>query len=208
MITYTDKFGNPVTEGQIALLKEYNINTFYDKTGLLKIKESIKLKKGEIVSKLFEYYIDSKEDKENIIKLYTSKRNDCRLIIYSGLETALEYKMWDCEIYSNNGTLVSKNKVVYDNRNRWILNLSLDMETNEIKNNPLPLKRYYGIPGLTLEFTYRRNDNNEYTVQVKDIKSTESWSQSEFIKEFGLDFWDEHPYYHSLHPFLPSSSEI
>ncbi|CAM2907779.1 hypothetical protein DRF59_05850 [Chryseobacterium flavum] len=218
MIQYKNLNGKLISEQQVGLLKEYAIHTTDDQTGLLKKVETIKLKRGDQRYKFFEYYLDSGENKSGIIQQYTNEVNDYRLGIYSNLQTAFNFKMWDFENYSNTGVLIAKSKVVFDTQNRLILKVYFDIQTDEIKKFPLPIKYYYassedavnGLADLELMFTYEFNENiNQFVTYIKDLNETTGEIHTKnvdgFIELMGLDFWNKHPYYHALQPLLPTS---
>lgn len=218
MIQYKNLNGKSISEQQVSLLKEYAIHTTDDQSGLLKKVEILKLKRGNQAYKFFEYYLDSGENKSNIIQQYTDEANDYRLGIYSNLQTAFSFKMWDYENYSNTGVLIAKSKVVFDSQNRLILKVYFDMQTNEMKKFPLPIKYYYassedvtnGLDNLELMFTYEFNETtNQFVTYIKDLNETtgeiHTKNRDGFIELMGLDFWNKHSYYHALQPLLPLS---
>lgn len=221
MIQYKNLNGESINEQQASLLKQYAIHTTDDGSGLLKKVETLKLKRGNKPYKFFEYYLDSEEDKSSIIQEYTDEANDCRLGIYSNLQMAFSFKMWDYENYSNTGALTAKSKIVFDSQNRLIVRVYFDIHTDEIKKFPLPIKYYYassedianGLADLELMFTYEFNETtHQFVTYIKDLNETtgeiHTKNSDGFIELMGLDFWNRHSYYHTLQPLLPLSLDI
>lgn len=221
MIQYKNLNGESISEQQAGLLKEYAIHTTDDQSGLLKKVETLKLKRGNQPYKFFEYYLNSGEDKSNIIQEHTDEANDYRLGIYSNLQTAFSFKMWDYENYSNTGALTAKSKVVFDSQNRMIVRVYFDLHTDEIKKFPLPIKYYYassedianGLADLELMFTYEFDETtHQFITYIKDLNETtgeiHTKNKDGFIDLIGFDFWNKHSYYHALEPLLPLSLVI
>lgn len=223
MIKYTNINGKSVTSQQVEMLKEYKIQTFDDTSGKIKKIESVRLKRGNIPFTFFEYYLEPSENKTQIIQQYTDQIKDHRLGIYLNKQSANGFDLWDYESYDNNGNLFVKKKFVYDIQGRMILNLTIDTQTNEITNHSeyFPTKYYYGtaldtangLPNLELEFRFKFDtDINQFVTYIKDINGTtgeiHTMNVNEFIELFGQAFWDSHPYYHSVLPFLPTSANI
>lgn len=218
MIQYKNAKGNLVTEQQIQMMDGYEKEILDDITGKPKIIESFR-HYTEIPVRYFAYFLDQNEDKTTIVQTYSNKEFSNGVTIYLNKQSAFGFDMWDWEGYSNEGVLRSKGKKVFDNQNRVVFRCSVDMQTNEILaySGNRPSKFYYGTSndpeGLQLEFKYERDpQTNEIKVYIDDDNETSgvihTMKQSYFIEIFGQAFWDAHPYYHSILPLLPTSTNI
>ena len=215
MIKYTNRYGHPITEQQVNVLDEYDIKTVNDVTGKTKIVERIR-KNRQVIHKWLNYYLDSDENKDIVIQQLSNTLSSKGFTIYFNQQSSNGFDMWDCEDYNNEGILQHKSKMVVDSSERKIFDCSFDLQTNEIKSFPYPTKYYYGnnsqLEGLVLRFTYELDENNNYQVRIKDVYETtgeiHTMSQDEFIEFFGINFWNAHPYYHSIEPYLPTTPNI
>ncbi|MDR2207254.1 MAG: hypothetical protein LBE36_13980 [Flavobacteriaceae bacterium] len=214
MIQYKNVKGNLVTGQQVQMMDAYNIETLDDVTGKLKIIERFR-HYTDTPSKYFEYFLGENEDKNAVIQTYGNKEFSTGVLIYLNKQSANGFDLWDYEAYLKTGELTFKGKTVFDNQNREIFSCNVDKQTNEIID--VPSKHYYGTSndpeGLQLEFKYERDpQTNEIKVYIDDDNETSgvihTMKQSYFIEIFGQDFWDAHPYYHSLLPILPTSVNI
>lgn len=223
MIKYTNIDGKSVTSQQMNMLKEYKIQTFDDSSGQIKKVENVRLKRGLIPFTFFEYYLEPSENKTQIIQHYTNQIKDHRLGIYLNKQSANGFDLWDYEEYDANANLRTKKKFIYDNQRRIVLNLTIDAQTNEVSHHSAyrPTKYYFGtsldtangLPNLELKFTYEFDPNtNQFVTYVKDVNETSgeihTMNVNEFIELFGQAFWDAHPYYHSLLPLLPTTTNV
>jgi len=216
MKLYKNSKGNLVTEQQINIMDSYSIETIEDISGKLKIIEHYRGFSGEPF-KYFEYFLSPNENKNDIIQYYQNQSLSSGIIIYLNKQTSFDFEMWDWEDYSKTGTLISKGKIIYDNQKREIFYCVIDQQTNEIAYNPKPRKHYYGNSNdpnnLKLDFKYELDSQtNQIKVSIDDDNETSgvihTMKQDYFIEVFGQNFWDSHPYYHSLLPLLPISSVI
>jgi len=224
MIEYKNSNGKTVTAQQFSMLKEGKIYTYDDATGKLKKTENFShFNRAGIKRTWYEYYLDSSENKNNIVQQYTNSMQSHSVLIYFNKQSIFGFEAWDCEFYNENGVLKSKKKIVTDEQGRIILRANFDLQTNEITHHPAysPTKYYFGtsldmangLPNLELIFTYEFDTNtNQFVTSIKDINETtgqiNTMNVAKFIELFGQAFWDAHPYYHSLTPFLPTSGSI
>ena len=218
MIKYTNLQDQTVSDQQLKMMDEYKIHTYDDSNGKLKKIETIVLKRGNIPFTWFRYYLDPSENKNDIIQQYTSEEKDSRLAIFYNKQNIYGIDIWDCENYNNKGVLVAKAKIGFDSLSREILKVDFDLLTSEIKKNSIPRKHYFGttademnnLSNLELMFTYEYNEElNLFVTFIKDVNETtgeiNTMNVDKFIEIFGQDFWDAHPYYHSVLPLLPTN---
>lgn len=224
MIEYKNSNDKTVTAQQFNMLKDGEIHDYDDVTGeLRKVENIIYMEKMGITRKVYEYYLDPSENKNNIIQQYTDVAKNYSASIYLNKQIAFGFEIWDNEDYDKNGVLKFKSKIVYDNQKRIILQVYFDLQTNQIIQHTAyrPTKYYFGtsldtangLPNLELKFTYEFDPNtNQFVTYVKDVNETSgeihTMNVIEFIELFGQAFWDAHPYYHSLLPLLPTTTNV
>ena len=214
MKNYKNILGENISINQFNLLDENILETIDDTTGELKIIETTRMGR-QFQTRGYDYFLDISEDKNNIIQLYMSKSLFKGISIYENKTNLFGFTAYDVEDYNKEGVLSYKNKEVYDSLNRIVFYCSFDLLTNEIRKSVTPVKYYYGnendLPDLILKFTYEFNEDlNQFVTYVLDENDVtlqfNTMNTAKFIEVFGQEFWDSHPYYHSLYPLLPTSA--
>lgn len=216
MKSYKNILGQNITLQQLNQLEEYILETIDDNTGEVKTIETTRMVR-ESQTKSYDYFLEISEDKNIVIQQFMANSLFKGISIYENKSNVFGFTAYDVEDYNIDGILYSKSKHVYDSSNRIILHCSLDLQTNEIITSDTPAKYYYGtqndLPDLVLKFTYEFDQvTNQFKTYVLDVNQStvhfNTLNQLNFIDVFGQDFWDNHPYYHSLLPLFPTSANL
>lgn len=216
MKQYKNSKGSLVTEQQLHIMDAYSIETMDDNTGKARLIEHYRGIENNSF-KFFEYFLNPSENKGVIIQNYKNEPLFLGITVYLNKQVAFEFEMWEWENYSKNGELIGKGKKVFDEKRRVISQYNVDTQSDEILYDPTPKKYYYGSSNepdnLKLDFKYELDSQtNHIKIFVDDDNETSgvihTMKQDSFIAVFGQNFWDSHPYYHSILPLLPTSSSI
>ncbi|KMQ69491.1 hypothetical protein [Chryseobacterium koreense] len=202
---YYNEFFKEITEQQVGHLNNYYINHVING----------KLKKVEDISPNFfmgEYYLDSNENLQEKIQELCINQNQ-RWIFYTQEASAFGFTLWNSVDIDKIGNLLFKGKHVLDNLNRRIFGCSIDNVTGIRERSS---KTYYNDNGDTplLRFSYKADGSISYMSDVQDTWGLDGgWPMdvAELIavdQNVGAFPWDEHPYFHSAEPYLPTSAVI
>ncbi|MFC0515656.1 hypothetical protein ACFFGT_15660 [Mucilaginibacter angelicae] len=211
-IKYTDIFGRPITEQEQNTLHDFKKMTFIsNEIKTIEIFENV----GNIGYQSAKYFIDATENKKDIIQKYVDATTNSSLMIYSNKEQANGFDLWDWESYEDSSQISFKGKEVFDSELRTIFSCSFDRSTNSLLKGAR--KFYYAnqvsspADDLLLKFTYHANgnvnlifDSNENYGYIKSISLATFLDDTDFSQD--VFPWNEHPYYHSALPYLPTGS--
>lgn len=204
-IKYTNQDGNYITSQQVANLKFFNKEFFYNDQ--LKIVEiySPQGRTNNIILKGGDYYLSSEENLETIINQYASTGNYWTFF-YNNQNNNLGDSYWEYLFY-NKGELETKGIKVFNNEKLLIASCTIDLETNEMDNQR---KYFYGDLNIYkrteyechfLSVSYENNDVSDIYIYDDDYQSVDEFLASVSSKYFN---WLLHPYFHNFMPMLPS----
>ena len=219
MTGYKNSEGQVVTEQEFDRTKGGTIHTYDDITGRLKKTENIIfMSKPGTTRTWYEYYLDPSESETDIIRQYTGETENHSLTVYLNQQTAHGFEMWDARDYNREGVLRFRSRIVYDSLGRMVSKVNFDIQTDEVmRHSAYCSSKYYygtdidtenGLPDLELRFTYEFDERiSRFVTYIKDVNETageiHTMNVEDFTELFGGDFWNAHPYYHSLYPILP-----
>ena len=202
---YTVIYGNVLSSLQVKTIARYNKLIYIDDT--LKRVENYNLNRSSSPV-FFNYYLNENEDKHSVLQQHL--KVNC--LIYFNKQSSNGFNLWDWEEYAPAGELKFKGKKVFDNMHRKIFYCSYDLATNELEEGAC--KYFYAnkveseYEDMLLRFRYKSNGEFDEAVDIHD--------NFDFFKPLSLDMflanmqyfqedfrWDQHPYYHSVYPFLP-----
>jgi hypothetical protein len=137
-------------------------------------------------------------------------------VVFFHKQTLNSYSQWDLNKYSGNGQLTWQAIQVFDNNNWTIMFAPLE-SLNKLTSNK-PVKYYFGnqtnneVKDCLLVFDYNikgvvssiYNINDNWGCQWRGLSMNE-FLNSPIAKDFSFD---EHPYYQTLQPYLPSSDTL
>ncbi|MBP2616437.1 hypothetical protein [Chryseobacterium jejuense] len=202
---FYNQYFQEITEKQASQINDFYIKYLLDG----------KLKKIEdITSKYFigTYYLDDTENLQSKIQEFCVEAGQ-RWIFHTKEFSSFGYSLWNWVDIDNTGAIIFKGKRVLDVKNREIFNCSIDLSSNQMRR---ATKRYFKGDDTEpiLLFEYNEQNNLSYILDRKD-----SWGlgggwpmdKEELIivdTNVGLFPWDQHPYFHSALPFLPTSNSI
>lgn len=212
-IIYTNETGSVLTEQQVSLLTSYTIITYED--GNIKKTERTGMGKGNIYRSV-QCYLDPTEDKDEIIQSYSDGKTG--LTIYFNAQSQNGFTQWNSEGYAPVGTLKSKGISVYNSENWVILSCSLDLNSGD----PIAggIKNYYGnhspnqFDDRLLQFDYNADGSLDSITDFNDTYGFNDGSVQldyflSYMQSIQQDFsWNQHPYFHSLTPYLPDSTDL
>ncbi|MDN3548772.1 hypothetical protein [Mucilaginibacter aquaedulcis] len=208
-IKYTNIFGNPITAQQQSTLLDFKKMTFLSNDiKTIEIFEQV----GDISYKSVKYFIDATENKQDIIQKYVDPSTNSNLVIFSNRIQANGFDLWDWESYERSSEIYFKGKEVFDGQLRTVFVCSFNKSTNALL--PGSQKYYHGnqfvspTEDLLLEFIYDANGNVDLVFDSNENYGyIEGISLATFLDDANLSQdvfpWDEHPYYHSVLPYLP-----
>ena len=211
-IKYTNFFGSPITAQQQNTLLDFKKMTFISsEIKTIETFENI----GNISYISVKYFIDTTENKQDIIQKYVDATTNSSLVIYSNKQQSNGFNLWDWESYEDSSQVAFKGKEVFDSELRTIFSCAFDRSTNLLL--PGAQKFYYGnqvvIPydDRLLEFKYDANGNVKLIFDSNENYGyIEGISLAEFLDDVNLSQgvfpWSEHPYYHSALPYLPEGN--
>ena len=211
-IAYKNEFGSDITPEQQSSLNRYDKISYKD--NLIKMIESIG-KGRNFDRKTIEYFLDITENKNTILQQYTDQSNNVNCVVYFNNQSSNGYYLWDWESYSTIGTLKFRGKTVYDIDHKLIMYCSFDLNTGLLQEGAW--KNCYANQSKTesedqlLQIIYDVNGN---VASLVDFTGKFGYSKSLTIDEFLADIkfsqvdfpWDQHPYYHSVLPYLPEGN--
>jgi hypothetical protein len=211
-IRYANELGSPITMQQQQLLNNYQKLTYV--SNQLKMVENIRFL-DNVIYKVVKYFLDSAEDKTTILDEYTNANTETSCILYFNMQSVPGFSLWDWEDYSETAQLAFKGKAVFDDKNRLVMSCSFDLLTNALR--PGALKNYYSDytgdenADNLLQFEY---DSDGEVDLVFDVQGKFSYIEGITLGTYlqdtvfsEVDFpWDEHPYYHSIIPYLPTGN--
>lgn len=158
------------------------------------------------------YYLDDTENLQSKIQELCVQAGQ-RWIFHTKESSSFGYSLWNWVDIDNTGAIIFKGKRVLDLKNREVFNCSNDLLSNEMRK---ATKRYFKGEDTEpiLQFEYNNQNNLSYILDKKD-----SWGlgggwpmdKEELVivdANVGLFPWDQHPYFHSALPFLPTSNSI
>jgi len=206
-IKYKNDSGFFIPEVQASALESFEKITYLD--GAVKYIELTSPTRGGGSRISIDHFMSSGEQMQDILDGYIGKYTT--VCLYFNKQTNLSFTSWDYNVYSAEGVLIGKATIVYDFYDRMIFSGELDLQTEQLKNTSS--KIYYN-PLSTKEeihymFAYDKQGNIEW---INDFKNDDTWAGGYYSNEFQdigsdplIDFvWDQHPYYHSAYPFLPT----
>jgi len=206
-VKYKNNSGFFIPEVQAIASSSFKKITYLD--GAMKYMEFTSPARGGGSRTRIEYFMSDNELIQDVLNKYMGEYAPIHL--YFNKQTNLSFTLWDCDLFSTEGILLSKNKTVYDLFDRNIFSCELDKQTGEIKNHYF--KTYYNQLSSEEEaffmFEYDKQGKLEW---ISDLKNDDTWAGGYYPNEFQdigsdplIDFvWDQHPYYHSAYPFLPT----
>jgi len=211
-IKYINIFGSPITAQQQNTLIDFKKMTFISNSvKTIEIFENI----GEISYKSTKYFIDATENKQDIIQKHVDPTTNSNLVIYSNKVQSNGFDLWDWESYETSSQSSFKGKEVFDSQLRTLFTCTFNKSTNALL--PGSQKYYYGnqfvspTEDLLIEFTYDANwnvdlvfDSNEKYGYIEGISLATFLDDTNFSQD--VFPWNEHPYYHSALPYLPSGN--
>jgi hypothetical protein len=197
--------GDLITTQQMSSVADYNVYTFNESD---KLKTIQKFKNFELLSQ--EYFLDASETITEVVAKMVMGSN-IRWALYTNPQTSGNFIQWDCIGYKNNGELSFQNISVIDEKNRPILSARINPTTNAMVG--FSKKYYYGnqidnyLADMLLIFDYNTDGslseiydiNNNWGYNWKGLDETR-FKASIIAQDF---IWDDHPYYHTLTPYLP-----
>lgn len=209
-IKYKNELGADISSQQQRDLVNYTKLTF--DSGQLKIIETFSQGRKSI-SRTVEYFLSPEENKTDLLRQFSSTVNNRKSIFYFNKQSANNINLWDYEEYGKDEKLYFKGKQAFDALDRLVFDCTFDLATNQLKDSAT--KYYYGtaVENTTddpvLSFTYDSNgditwimDTQEKFGYIKGISLNEYLADTKFSQ---VNFpWDQHPYYHSVTPYLPT----
>jgi len=211
IIEYSDGNFRPITIQQMQLADEIFKHTYVD--GELRLIEKYRTVGLEKKKVQFggEYYLQSEENLQEIIATHVHTAKSWMFYFNKEVNTYQDEK-WEFELYIN-GVLKRRGGEVYDIQERLIASyykdLVTDVRTDRRKHfygNPTIFQRYTDwLPSYT--FTYGDDDLEVENVYFGD------WDLSlpDFLDdddEMTIFPWNDHPYYHSFEPLLPTTNPL
>jgi hypothetical protein len=208
-IRYTNLFDESITSQQKDALDRYYI-LHYD-AGQLKIREQVIKHRGQTF-RYVTHYLGQTEDKEAVLHDAINLQKYDKCIVYFNRQSANGFSLWDKETYNKESNLIFKGKEVFDSLNRTILNAYFDLNTNMLKAGARKFfytdKYANDFENILFEFSYM-SDGSMHT--INDLHDTYGYRKGIYLDDFLTDEWysqhifpwDQHPYYHSVYPFLP-----
>jgi len=205
---YKNSFGSTISSEQASGMQEYEKLTYVNNQ--LKIIESFEF--VDAASTTISYFMDVDENKNSLISQYTDANKNVSCLLYTNKQTTNSFSLWDQEHYSVNGVLAGRAKIAFDERDRIILIAPLNIDTNMPQS--LSIKKFYGDDNSNpsgetlLEFGYSPDNTIDY---VFDPQGYFGYGDTLRFDQFldDIEFsqhafpWDQHPYYHSITPYLP-----
>jgi hypothetical protein len=209
-IKYKNTFGTTISFNQVKTLNRYYIINC--ENGAVKTIISVDKYSG-IEKKGISYYMGISEVKNDVLQNLKQFNSYHYFVLFYNKQNAYGVDLWDFEEYKENLTLNGKGKKAYDGKHRVVMSCGLDLQTNQPKGNFI-YKKYYGnqfgneSEDLLIKVEYYENgnvdwiyDSNENFGYSDPISLQEFLADTEFSQQ---DFpWNQHPYYHSIYPFLP-----
>lgn len=205
---FYNTYGDQINEIQLSSMSNYRIKTIINNK--LKIVEQFE-------DKLFadgEYYLEENENINDLIQEYCIKRKQ-RWYFHFNKQTSGIFTLWDWEAINSDGIMYFKGKRVLDNKNRKIFYCQLNLQTNEIKGESVKIV-YQNLnedenSDILFEFYYNEDgslfmvgDPNEiYLDKIIGAKPQDFINSARIQAIFP---WHQHPYYHSVFPYLPDGS--
>lgn len=205
---FNNIYGDQINKIQLSSMSDYNIKTIIDnKLKMIERFEDKILTGGD-------YYLGENENKIDLIQDYCINKKQ-NWYFHFNQQISGVFTLWDWEAVDENGNIYFKGKRVLGNKNRKVFYCKLDLETNELKGVPVKIfyqniyddenkdvlfKFYYKDDGTL----YRVEDPNEnYLDKIVGAKP-QDFIDSSYIQ--AVFPWEDHPYYHSALPYLPTGS--
>ncbi|KRB56734.1 hypothetical protein [Flavobacterium sp. Root186] len=209
-IKYTNQDGNYITSQQVANLKFFNKEFFYNNELKMVQKYGSKGRTNNIILKGGDYYLSSDENLETIINQYASTGNYWTFF-YNNQSNNLGDSYWEYLFY-NKGELETKGVKVFNSEKLLIASCTIDLKTNEMDDQR---KYFYGdlniykrneyeYPFLSV-FYDENNDVRDIYIYDDDYQSVDEFLSSDNARYFN---WISHPYFHNFAPMLPISSIV
>lgn len=206
-IKYKNNSGFFIPEVQAKSLERFEKITYLD--GARKyIEITYPVRRGESRTRI-NHFMSDNEQKQDILNRYIGKY--AAISLYFKQQTNLNFTLWDYELYSSEGVITGKSRIVYDSYDRMIFSGALDLQTGQIEGKSD--KVYYNPISAENEvfFVFRYDEQGDIE-WVTDHKNDDTWAGGYYPDEFqnigidpNIDFiWNQHPYYHSAYPFLPT----
>ena len=212
-IIYTSETGLVITQQQMSTLGNYTAVTYVD--GF--VKKIVDFGTGrDGHSRYVQYYMNSSENKNDVIQSFADGKTG--LEVYFNNLSQNGFTQWNWEKYSQDGTLKLIGYTVYNNNHWEIMNLLFDPITSVMRNRSA--KYYFGnqhksqYDDLLLVFSYNADGSLS---EITDYNDTYGFNDGPllpdefllYMQAIGQDFsWDQHPYYHTLTPYLPNSTDL
>lgn len=208
-VQYLDEHGIIITEKQCSVIGRYSKITYIDNA--LKIIEEFGRGSRNRDVRGVQYFMDASERKSDVLKGYTDGKTRCTLRFNDKSQNG--FTQWDVEEYNIAGVLKWKGNGVYDNANRLVMYCYFDLNTGALQDG---VKNLYGnihpkeFDDLLLRFRY---DNTGQIEDISDVHVSFGFNDGSLTLDEFLAFeanfpWDQHPYFHSITPYLPDSLEI
>lgn len=197
----------------MSMLTNYRAITYED--GAVKTIEEFGL--GTDGNSMFvQYFMNPSENKSDVIASYSG--GNTGLEVYFNSQSQNGFTQWNWEKYAPDGTLKLKGFIVFNSKNWEVMVLPLNPNTGTMFL--IGYKCYYGnvfpnqYDDLLLKFDYNAEGSLK---SVSDFNDTYGFNQGElsadefiaYMQSIQQDFsWDQHPYFQSLTPYLPNSTDL
>jgi hypothetical protein len=207
---YTNFFGVPVAESQIASLEEYQIHSFVNnKLRIIEVFNKtmpgynfriVYGTQGETLNALKNEFVNDAEV-DVVINVYNTTQNNNTL--------------WDSYEYNKVKQLVGKGQVVHNNQNKKLYESEHNLTDNSIITAE---KFFYGgkyndqYSDLIFSFLYMSDGSLDHIYDEKDEfgKYYQSWESTKIETEFinnpriqAVFNWSQQTYFHSATPIMP-----
>jgi hypothetical protein len=210
-VKYLDEHGVNITEQQCSILEGYSKITYID--NVIKQKEEFGTSRRYGESRFVEYFMDRSENKSDILQSYADGKTACSLRLNGKSQNG--FTQWDNEDYSIDGVLKWKGNQVYDSAQRLVMYRDLDASTEAFSRGAKILyvdwlsHESHESGDILARFYYDYSGN---IIDIGDpgirLGDGDAMTLDYFLMAAPDFLWEQHPYFHSLTPYLPDSSEI
>lgn len=206
-IKYTNEDNEPITNQQLNVSEPHNKH-FYENNKLKKIEQYRFIERGKkFVLRGVEYYLSGQENLQDIINEYVSENLYHFVVLYNNQTNSFGDQYWEYNIYTWLA-LTRKGKKVFTNEGLLIASCSIDINTELISDRR---KNFYGDKSIYKRLSYE-DEFLSVTYNNPDVRGIYVGDDDYILEEF-LDsqyadvfVWNDHPYYHSFEPMLPTGS--